>query len=186
MTSISGWAQRGRTAAVALALFLASAVSVTAQESQAPEPRPQDVASIDAIMAAVYDVISGPKGQKRDWDRFYSLFAPGARLIPTGRTPEGGVRLRALTPQEYAAGSGLSLEQNGFFEREIFRVAESYGNIAHAFSTYESRRTAEDPTPFARGINSFQLLNDGNRWWIVTIYWQGERPDTPIPARYVK
>jgi hypothetical protein len=186
MTSISGWTQRGRVAAGVLAFCLASAVSVAAQETQAPAARPQDVASIDAIMAAVYDVISGPKGQKRDWDRFYSLFAPGARLIPTGRTPEGGVRLRALTPQEYATANGPSLEQNGFFEREIFRVAESYGNIAHAFSTYESRRAAEDPAPFARGINSFQLLNDGSRWWIVTIYWQGERPDNPIPARYLK
>ncbi len=171
---------------VAFVLWFASVASVAAQEAPAPAARPEDVASIDAIIAAVYDVISGPKGQKRDWDRFHSLFAEGARLIPTGRTPEGGFRTRVRTPAEYATGSGPSLEQNGFFEREISRVAESYGQIVHVFSTYESRRALEDPAPFARGINSFQLFNDGRRWWIVTIYWEGERPDNPIPARYLK
>jgi hypothetical protein len=64
-------------------------------------------------------------------------------------------------------------------------VTEEYGLIAQAFSTYESRRSAGDPEPFARGINSFQLMNDGERWWVVSVFWQGEGPDFPIPEKYI-
>ena len=150
-----------------------------------PPADPADVESIDAIMEAVYDVISGDAGVARDWDRFRSLFAPGATLSPVGRSPAGAYGRRVMTPEEYAENSGAWLEQNGFHEVEINRVTEQYGVIAHAFSTYESRRLATDPEPFARGINSFQLLNDGTRWWVVSIYWLGESPDHPIPAKYL-
>lgn len=146
----------------------------------------KDVASENAIIAALYDVISGPACQHRDWNRFRSLFAPGARLIPTGRRPDGPVTLRAETPDEYATAAQGPLENNGFFEREISRAGETFGAITHAFSTYESRRAANDAKPFARGINSIQLLNDGTRWWIVTVYWQAERPDSPIPEQFLK
>ena len=147
---------------------------------------PKDVATQDAILAALYDVISGPACQKRDWNRFKSLFVTGARLIPTGHPPNGPAVARVLTPDEYAANSQRGLEENGFFEHEISRTGEAFGSIAHAFSTYESRRTASDPKPFARGINSIQLLNDGTRWWIVTVYWQAENPTTPLPEQYLK
>src|SRR5688572_4543557 len=103
----------------------------------APAADPKDAATMDAIVAALYDVISGPAGQKRNWDRFRSLFVPGARLIPTGRRPTGEVVSRVRTPEEYIQGSQTILEQNGFFEREISRRVEKFGNIAHIFSTYE-------------------------------------------------
>jgi len=147
---------------------------------------PKDVASEDAIIAALYDVISGPACQHRDWERFKSLFVPGARLIPTGLNRERKAIARVETPDEYAAQAKNSLEENGFFEHETARAGENFGGIAHAFSTYESRRTASDEKPFARGINSIQLLNDGTRWWVVTVYWQAERPDSPIPPQYLK
>jgi hypothetical protein len=147
----------------------------------------KDVASQDAIIAALYDVISGPACQTRDWDRFRSLFAPGARLIPTGiNNAERKAMVRAMTPDEYATATGSNLERNGFFEREISRTGETFGAVTHAFSTYESRRMANDEKPFARGINSIQLLNDGTRWWVVTVYWQAERPDSPIPTQFLK
>ncbi len=150
-----------------------------------PEARPADVASIDAIVAAVYDVISGPAGQKRDWDRMKSLFVPGARLIPV--TQAGASRTaRVLSVEDYITRSSAILEKDGFFEREIARRLERFGDIAQLFSTYESRRKPDDPVPFIRGINSFQLMNDGKRWWIVTIFWQAEAPDRPIPADYLK
>jgi len=151
----------------------------------APPARPTDVGSIDSIIAAVYDVISGPAGQKRDWDRMRSLFVPGARLIPTGRGPTGEVGSRVRTVEEYIARSSPLLERDGFFEREIARSTETFGNIAHAFSTYESRHKADDPKPFQRGINSIQLMNDGKRWWIVTIFWQGEDEKNPLPEKYL-
>jgi hypothetical protein len=155
--------------------------------TQAPAADPKDVATMDSIVAALYDVISGPAGQKRNWDRFRSLFVPGARLIPTGRNPQTGeVASRVRTPEEYISRSAPLLEQNGFFEREISRRTEKFGNIAHLFSTYESRHKAEDEKPFARGINSIQLMNDGKRWWVVTIFWQGEDEKAPLPAEYLK
>lgn len=147
--------------------------------------KPSDVQSLDAIIAALYDVISGPAGQRRDWDRFRSLFAPGARLIPTGRRPDGSQNMRVMTPDDYVNTSGPALERNGFFEREIGRETAAFGGITHVFSAYDSRRAATDEKPFARGINSIQLVNNGKRWFVVTILWDSERPDNPIPAKYL-
>ena len=143
-----------------------------------------DTESVDAIMKAVYDVISGPAGQERDWDRFRNMFAPGAHLIPIQVTPDTTQAI-FWTPDEYATRAGSYLVQNGFFEVEIARKVERYGHILHAFSTYESRRNADDEQPFARGINSFQLMHDGNRWWVVNIMWDSERPGQEIPATYL-
>lgn len=147
-----------------------------------PAARPKDVESIDGIMRAIYDVISGPAGQKRDWDRFRSLMAPGARLIPTGRRADGTGGMRVWTAEEYIQTAGPQLEANGFFERELGRKLERYGNVVHLMSAYDSKRTLSDPAPFARGVNSFQLFFDGKRWWVVTIFWEQETPANPIPA----
>jgi hypothetical protein len=151
-----------------------------------PAANPTDVASLDSIIAAVYDVISGPAGKKRDWDRMRSLFIPGARLIPTGPRPGGVYGSRVLTLDEYIERSSGFFEKEGFYEREAARVTEQFGQIAHAFSTYESRHAPDEAKPFQRGINSIQLMNDGKRWWVVTIFWQGEDEKSPLPERYLK
>jgi hypothetical protein len=93
---------------------------------------------------------------------------------------------RALTPEDYIKRTEPVFAKEGFYEREKARRVELYGNIAHVFSTYESFHSLTDKTPFMRGINSFQLLNDGKRWWVMTIFWQGETPDNPIPKKYLK
>jgi hypothetical protein len=167
-------------------LASAGAQATTAPAATTPAANPADVNSLDAIIAALYDVISGPAGQARNWDRMRSLFIPGARLIPTGQQPDSSVTARVLTVDDYVARAGPGLEKNGFFEREIGRKVETFGNVTHAFSAYDSKRTAQDEKPFDRGINSIQLLNDGKRWWIVTVYWDRERPNNPIPAQYLK
>src|SRR5258706_14010789 len=146
--------------------------------------RPADVSSMDAIVAAVYDVISGPAGQKRDWDRMRSLFVDGARLIPTSRRPAGDWGPRVLDVEGYIERSAAFLEKEGFFEKEVARRVETFGHIAHVFSTYEGRRKADDATPFVRGINSFQLVFDGTRWWVVTIFWEAESEGAAIPPKY--
>ncbi len=170
---------------IILSLFVFQ--SIMAQTTEMKEANPADVSSVDAIMKAVYDVISGDAGQKRDWDRFRSLFHKDARLIPSGKNPQTGVvGARAFTPEEYIQRSSPFMEKEGFFEREVAMRTDSYGNIAQVFSTYASYHKADDKTPFQRGINSFQLLFDGNRWWVVTIYWQGETPENPIPKQYLK
>lgn len=141
---------------------------------------PEDVASIDAIMAAVYDVISGPAGEPRDWDRMRSLFIPGARLIPN----QGG-KVRVMSVEEYVESGSAFFKENGFFELEISRKTDRYGDIVQIFSTYEAHKNADDAEPFLRGINSFQLLYQDDRWWIVTIFWQAESEDNPIPNEYL-
>ena len=150
-------------------------ISTHAMAQTAPqEADPKDVGSLDAIMKAVYDVISGDAGKIRDWDRFRSLFHKDARLIPSGKNAQTGV-----------IGARV-LEKNGFHEREISRHVDQYGNIAQVFSTYASFHKSDDKDPFMRGINSFQLFNDGKRWWIITIYWQHESPENLIPKEFLK
>lgn len=149
---------------------------------------PADVESIDAIIGAVYDVISGEAGEARDWDRMRSLFIPEARLMPSGRGQDGTHRYAVWSTDEYIERAGPQLEANGFFETEAHRVTERWADIAHVFSTYNSYRTAADMeagTTFQRGINSFQLIFDGERWWIVSIMWEAEGPDRPISEEYL-
>lgn len=173
-----------------LLLLLVTSIAV-AQPPVSPQPLkaadPKDVASLDSIMKAVYDVISGDAGQKRDWDRFRSLFHPDAKLIPTGKNAQtGAMAARFLTPDDYIARSGPVLERDGFHERELARHVDQYRNIAQVFSTYHAFRKKDDKEPFLRGINSFQLMNDGKRWWVINIYWQAESPDNKIPGKYLK
>jgi len=187
-----------------LVLTLVCTAAIAQQPSSAPAPAPkplvgsiaahpewpkaksEDVKSVDAILAALYDVISGPKGKARDWDRMHSLFIPDARLIPS-RVNKDTQQVDAivLSVDGYIARSSTTMTTNGFFEHSIHNEVEQFGNIAHVWSTYESRHNADDATPFARGINSIQLLKDGDRYWIVNIFWDSERPDSPIPAKYL-
>ena len=148
---------------------------------------PADVASIDAIITAAYDGISGPAGKKRNWNRERSLFYPGARLIPTAKPgANDDIAPQMLDVDGFIARVEPYFEKTGFYEKEIARRTEQFGQIAHVWSTYESRRNPSDPEPFMRGINSIQLFNDGERWWIVSIYWQQEGTECPIPAKYLE
>ncbi|MGA7158134.1 MAG: hypothetical protein WBY53_14875 [Acidobacteriaceae bacterium] len=149
-----------------------------------PVAKPEDVNSPEAILSAVYSVISGPKGQPRDWTRMRSLFLPDARLIPTLPAHNHADAI-FLTIDGYIARASSRMEADGFFEHSIHNDTEQFGNIVQVWSTYESRHAATDPAPFARGINSFQLLKDGNRYWIVNIFWDAESPAHPIPAQYL-
>ena len=158
-----------------------------AESSRSRAADPRDVESIDAIIAAAYEVISGPAGQKRDWNRERSLFYPGARIIPTASVP--GRNDVDLEPQMLDVEAYIKrvepLLDAGFYETEIARRTEQFGRMAHVWSTYESRHHPRDPAPFMRGINSFQLFYDGDRWWILSVYWQHESAEHAIPENYL-
>jgi hypothetical protein len=145
---------------------------------------PADVSSVDAIVAAVYDVISGPAGKPRDWARLRGLFHESARLVPTGVRPGGEVVSRVRDVSGYIEGSAPFFAKEGFFEREVARRTERFGHIAHVFSTYEARHEPGG-APFARGINSIQLVNDGKRWWVLTILWEAETEALRVPPEYL-
>ena len=158
-------------------LLLAVAIS-------APCLKAADGDSIDSVVRSVYDVISGPPGP-RNWDRFRSLFAEGARMIPMRKTSAGGMAPVVLTPEQFIERVSANAAKEGFFEHEIGRRVDSFGDIAHVFSAYESRRAPEEK-PFTRGINSFQLVRSGGSWRVVTILWDSEREGNAIPDRYLK
>jgi hypothetical protein len=150
------------------------------------QARAADVQSVDGIVAALYDVISGAAGTPRDWDRMRSLFAPEGRLMAVGARPEGNYVLRRMSVEDYISRNSKAFATMGFFEREAARTTETFGQIVHVFSTYESRHAADDAKPFQRGINSIQLYHDGKRWWIVNVLWRGEDEHLSLPERYLR
>jgi hypothetical protein len=179
---MSYYSNMQKTLTILLTLFFT--VSITMGQTKDADPK--DVGSLDGIMKAVYEVISGDAGKVRDWDRFRTLFHKDARLIPTGKNPQTGVYGgNAVTPEDYIKRVEPVFAKDGFHERELARHVDQYGNIAQVFSTYHAFRKSDDKEPFLRGMNSFQLLNDGKRWWVVTIYWQAETPDNKIPEKYL-
>ena len=178
-----------RSLTLIILLTLLSPSQLVPQTNKPPEramePHPEDGASIDSIIKALYDVISGPAGEKRDLDRFRALFVPDSHLIPMVPGATGGMEARVLTPESFIERSQQRTATEGFWEREVARRTEQFAHIAHVFTTYESRRQ-QDGQPFARGINSIQLMNDGRRWWIVNIIWEAERPGSELPQKYLQ
>jgi hypothetical protein len=172
-------------APAAAAAQAAPAAPASAASTSAYQARSADVQSVDGIVAALYDVISGPAGKPRDWDRMRSLFAPEGRLMAVGARPDGSFVLRGMGVEDYIGRNSKAFATMGFFEREAARTSETFGQIVHVFSTYESRHAAGDAKPFQRGINSIQLYHDGKRWWIVNVLWRAEDERLPLPERYL-
>lgn len=166
-------------------LFLFSLTLVTLNSFSQTDNYIDKVKTIDSTIKTLYKVISGEKGEARNWDLFKYLLHKNAKLIPSGNNRQGVVGVRYMTADEYIGTSGKWLLENGFFENEIGRRIDRFGNIAQVFSTYESFKSAKDKKPFMRGINSIQLFNDGKRWWILNIFWQGETKNHPIPKKYL-
>ena len=137
--------------------------------------------SIDDVLDSLYECISGPAGAPRDWERFRALFLPRAWLIPTRRDPEGIAVADVFDVDGYINSRSPYFAENDFFERETARQAFRFGHVAHVLSAYEARRRPEGEILW-RGINSLQLFHDGRRFWIVSIFWDNERPDNPLPA----
>jgi hypothetical protein len=168
-------------------------VSSIASHPEWPKAKAADVNSVDGLMAAIYDVISGPAGNARDWDRFRSLFLPDGRLGVIRHAQPAGDGKPAqeedvvfLTPQDYIDRDAPFFQANGFFERGVANRVEEFGNLVSVWSTYESRHTADDPKPFARGINSLQIVKARGRYWIASIVWDEERAGTKLPEKYLK
>jgi hypothetical protein len=153
-------------------------------EVAAIDPRPEDVSTIDGIMKAFYEVISGPAGQLRQWSRDRTLYISDIRFVAMSQDKSGHPRANIVSHQQFVDASNAMLVKDGFYESEIHRVTERFGNIAHVFSTYESRTRADGPV-IARGINSVELFYDGKRWWIASNIWDDERPDNPLPPEYL-
>ena len=145
----------------------------------------EDTESLDAIIRAMYESVSGPAGLNRDTLRERSLFMRGAHLVRVTLTDNGTPQAKVMDVEGYLKDTADFFRENNFYEVEIARRTEVFGQIAQVFSTYEARHALDDPEPFKRGINSIQLFNDGNRWWIVNMLWDNEREGNPMPAEYL-
>ena len=163
----------------ALSLLITFVAAATSASAQSLTPRPEDVQTIDGIVRAFYDVVSGPKGQPRQWRRDSTLYIAGVRFV--AMSLRQGKPVAAVTDHAgFVANYDRAFVERGFFEREIGRTTKRFGNIVHVFSAYEYRASESGPVE-GRGVNSIQLYWDGARWWIAGAMWDDERPDNPIP-----
>ncbi|MGE5413968.1 MAG: hypothetical protein ACM3NW_07330 [Syntrophomonadaceae bacterium] len=188
---------------VDIAIRAAEALAKTAAAANPPGPKPTptplpakeppplavqpDWSSVDAIVTALYASVSHGPEYEPNWARLRALFLPAARIVPP--LPAGGEAVPVLDPaafeariRRYIDGRRARGERLGFAEREIARREHRFGNVCQVFSTYETRWSPHEAPPFARGVHSIQLVDDGRRWWIAALVWDVERPERPIPA----
>jgi hypothetical protein len=133
-----------------------------------------DVSTLDAILHALYEVLSGPAGKPRDWERYRSLFIDGARLMPVVAVAGQKPHVRLLTVEDYIQRVEPIFAVENFWERETSRQTEITGRIAHVLSKYESLREPNGPA-FEHDANSIQLFYDDTRWWVVSVMWNTSR-----------
>ena len=182
--------QQGAATAPALPPLVGT---LAAHPDWAAAKNPSDADTVDHLVASLYEVISGAAGKPRDWERFRSLFLPDGRLgVVRPETPpirEAAARkgdVVFLTPDMYVQRDDPYFKANGFFERSVANRIEKFGNLVHVWSTYESRHAEHDSRPFARGINSIQIVHAHGRFWIASILWDEERPGLTLPQKYLK
>jgi hypothetical protein len=133
-----------------------------------------DVSTLDGILHTLYEVLSGPVAQSRDWERYRSLFMDDARMIVVVAVAGEQPRVRRLSVEDYIRRVEPIFAVEAFWERETSRQTETFGRVAHVLSRYESLRDPNGP-PFEHGANSIQLFYDDSRWWIVSVMWNTSR-----------
>lgn len=191
---------------MSLAIVLLSCLSICAQNTTSVPPsnavsmnhardqprhtpissvRMADVKSLDSIVAALYDVISGPQSSPRNWERLKFLCIPEVRFIQNTRDGKGQIERTVMSFDDFKQAASDAFNKEPFYERGIHNQVDRFATIAQVFSTYASSHE-KDGTPFERGINSMQFLYDGQRWWCVTILWDKEGPGNAIPPQYLK
>lgn len=147
--------------------------------------RPEDVSTIDGIVKAYYEVVSGPSDQPRQWDRDATLYIPNVRFIVIRDDGAGKTTVQSMTHQEFVDTSDVSLRGKAFYEHEIHRIAHRAGNVAHLLSTAEHMPAPDGPVE-GRSIDSLELFWDGTRWWITNAnIWDIESSKHPLPAEFL-
>jgi hypothetical protein len=180
--------------AFCLALLLAASLPAqTAARKPAPSQSPgdKDAASVDSIIAALYESVSHGPDAEPNWERMRGICLPVGMFIPPKKPNEDIFTVLDVDAFQERVRKGAAAmkakgESTAFNEREVSRHADCFGNVCQVFSTYEGRRAASDEKAFVRGINSIQLVRDGKRWWIASVVWDTERADNPIPADLLK
>lgn len=144
-----------------------------------------NVQTMDTIVKSIYAVISGEKGEPRNWEMMRHLFHPKANMVVNYTSEEGEPQIAFLSPEEYIKTFSKRMESRDLLEKEVHREIQRFGNMVHVLSTFKTFSNEHDPEPFKQGISSIHLFNDDDRWWVVNMYWKNEDPDTSIPLEYL-
>jgi hypothetical protein len=180
--ALAGLATLAAIAPVALGQAVGPKGKSKAVPVQKVAARAEDVSSVEAIVKASYETISGGVGVPRQWGRDESLFDPNVRFVAVERDPKSGAIVAMITThQEFVDGTDESLVKDGFTERELGHKIERFGNVATVLSSYEGKNASTGKV-ITRGVNIFQLYFDGKRWWVLSMVWDQETPSNPIPA----
>lgn len=148
------------------------------------ELRAEDVSSIDGIIRAYYQVVSGPAGQPREWGRDATLYIPGVRFVVFSKDRNGKTSAQSMTHQEFVDSSDRAMVAKGFYEREIHRIVHRAGDVAHILSTAENSASPNGPAQ-GRSIDSLELYWDGKRWWIASAnVWELSSGES-LPAEFL-
>jgi hypothetical protein len=146
----------------------------------------KDLSTVNGIIQSLYAVISGPAGKERNWEDFKNLFAENARMYIAVPSNDSGSVLKSITPEEYVQRNKTRLSDIGFNERELYRITNTYGAGTQILSTYESHFTNKNgEEEIAKGINNIQLYFNGNRYFIVSIFWDANAKNIQVPDRYL-
>lgn len=144
-----------------------------------------NVSSIDSIVTSIYEVVSGKKGEERDWGLHRKIFHPEAKIITNYVNDQGRYQIHFNGVEEYVDTYREYFKNNNLHEVDVNRKVEIFGNMAHVLSTFESYNTPDESTPYKQGIASIQLYNDGERWWVLSMYYKNENEKDKIPTKYL-
>lgn len=165
-----------------LCLFL---FSFTVYSQNIEEKYEAKVSSIDSIVTSIYEVVSGKKGEERDWELHRTIFHPEANIISNYVNEQGEYKIHFNDIEGYIETYSDYFKANDLYEVDVNRKVEVFGNMAHVLSTFESYNTPDEETPFKRGVASIQLYNDGERWWVLSMYYKNETETDKIPSEYL-
>lgn len=171
--------------AILAAIGFGASLQPHTQGPSAVPPKAVPASTVDELIGSFFKAMTGPPGVGHDWEGLRSLFADDGRMIAARTNDAGGSDPVVLKVDDFIETSREYLDGAGLVESEISRRVEQFGNLAHVLSTYQSKRRVSDAEPYARGIYSFQLIDTGDGWRIVSLFWEFERLGTPIPSKYL-
>jgi len=169
---------------ITLTIIMATQTVIAQPNAKTPKyPLKEDVSTINGIMKATYETVSGEAGAKRQWERDLSLHDPNAIYSFRFHDSEGKLQQTTMSINDFHKESFSMVMKTAFYENEINREVRVFGNIAHVWSTYETRLEKNGPV-MRRGINSVQLYYEEGRWWILSWTFDKERADRKIPQTF--
>jgi hypothetical protein len=167
-------------------LFLSVALTHNTYAQSWNKDTSNDLNTVNGIIHSLYNAISGSSGQDRDWSSFRTLFAENARMYIAVPNKDNNTSLRCITPAEYIERNKTRLADIGFNETELYRITNSYGAGTQILSTYETHFLNKNgEQEITQGINNIQLYFDGQRYYIVSIFWDGNAKNIQVPDRYL-